>query len=284
MSLTYQGEDVPPFDSPVFRSKCEELLETVYEFEVDRLSPDKCGGVRPYISTLMYLYAYYSIFNHHPDSACLGAYMDTNMHTLGKCVQDYYIPPELESKTDDINMVLMTNHAEIHFNQFSMNSESSSSFYGPDDPRFLMLLQRCSEEDMYVGIHLGKPGEPGHSLVISEYNPDTKQIFLKNSWGVTLDEINATSLKGPMISLQSDTGRISINWPIRFVFYLGTHPITDFDLTSLRVPTHPPARRVGTVRMSTSRRSQSRRSQSRKLGGKLRKSQSRRSHREATKK
>lgn len=263
--LTYQGRSVPPFDKPVFRSRCEELLETYYEFEIDRLSPERCGGIRPYISTLMYLYAYYSILNHHPESACIGAYMNANMVTLGKCIQDNYIPPQLESKQEDIDMV-MANDFEVHFTQFSMNPKSSKpfSFYGPEDPRFLTLLQRCSEENLYVGIHLGKRGEHGHSVVISDYNKETNRVFIKNSWGFVLDEVPATSLKGPMTSLQSDKGMIDINWPIQLVFYLGTHPVTDFDLTSLRVPTHLPAQRVGTVRKSTSR----------KLLGKSRKSRS----------
>ena len=111
---------------------------------------------------------------------------------------------------------------------------------------------------MYVGIHLGKKGEPGHSLVISDYKKKMNRVFLKNSWGFRVDDIPATSLKGPMTSLQSDTGMVDIPWPIQLVFYLGTHPVTDFNLTSLRLPTRSPAQRVGTVRKS--RKSQSRRS------------------------
>ena len=255
--LTYHGSVIPPFDKPVFRSKCDELLDTYYEFEIDRLSPERCGGVRLYLSTLMYLYAYYSILNHHPESACIGSSMNRNMDTLDECIHEKYIPPQLESKKADIDMV-MSNDFKIHFTQFSMNSESSSSFYGPEDPRFLKLLECCSEENMYVGIYIGKRGKYGHTLVISDYKKETNRIFLKNSWGFMLDDIPATSLKGPMLSLQSNKGMLNINWPIQFVFYLGTHPVTDFNLTSLRLPTRSPARRVGTVRKSRS--SQSRKS------------------------
>jgi hypothetical protein len=183
--------------------------------------------------------------------------MNKNMVTLGKCIEHNYIPPQLKSKQVDIDMV-MSNDFEVHFTQFSMGF-GKNSFDGPDDPRFLKLLQRCSEEDMYVGIHLGKKGEPGHSLVISDYKKDMNRIFLKNSWGFRVDDISATSLKGPILSLQSDKGMVDINWPIQLVFYLGTHPVTDFKLTSsLRLPTRSPARRVGTVRKPRS--SQSRRS------------------------
>ena len=131
--LTYHGHVIPPFDKPMFKSSCDGLLWTERELDIEQLNPEKCGGIRPYLSTLMYLYAYYCILNHHPESACIGSYMNTNMVTLGECIEKNYIPPQLKSKKTDM---VMANHFEIHFTQFSMGFGKKIDLMVPKTPVF----------------------------------------------------------------------------------------------------------------------------------------------------
>ena len=271
--LVYKGEVIPP-EVGDMTIECTDYLKTQGGItRVTFLSPDDCGGVRHYISALMYLYVYYSILNHSPDAVCLGTFTRENIKWLSQCIRTYYIPPQLSEKDEDIQMMLRTNqhfHATIFEINFSSILSSDPLVFNGIDKRCRLFLKRCTEQHMYVGATIKIKHQDGHSFVISSMDRDG--IDVKNSWGVDIDYLPFADLQGPHYVLKQTTSLsyeqrytmgldedddppiqdVPMNAPIRNLYYVGRRPWTDLDIklspSPIRTPRRTPARRIGKSR------------------------------------
>lgn len=273
-NLRYEGKVIPP-EVGDMTIECHEYLETQGGLPpITFLVPENCGGIRQYISTLMYLYVYYSILNHSPDATCKGTFTHENIKVLTHCIHTFYIPPQLSAKKEDIRMMLSTNQ-RFYVTVFDINLSSKLSseplMFNGFDKRCRLFLKRCTEQHMYVGATIRLKREDGHSFVISAIDRDG--IDVKNSWGVDLDYIPFADLQGPHyvmkqttslsyeerynMGIDEDEPEIKhniITAPLRKLYYVGRHPWTDLDLrvspSPTRTPRRPPARRIGSLRKS----------------------------------
>lgn len=272
--LTYHGEEIPPHERDTFTSQCGDLLNTEHPLDVERLNPESCQGVRYYISTLMYLYVYHCILEEHPDASCDGINMSTANRVLKDCLQRKHIPATLLSKSDDILMMLPE---DMYTQIFAINYSAKLSdhpmiFNGLDDPRYRTLMSLCAKSDLYNGLILKKKDVLGHALVVSDYNAQTNKYTIKNTWGIAIDEVPGSRFKGPHYKLdhaidEEDYASVTMNDPIKGVFYMSTypwqqlfiqagyHPYKPFRSTTVK-PSRKSARKVGDVRVSTRSASQ----------------------------
>jgi len=107
----------------------------------------------------------------------------------------------------------------------------------------------------------------GHILVVSEYDESTNKYTLKNSWGISVDTVPGSHFKGPHYQLdhavnEEDYVTITLNDPIKGIFYMSTypweqlfiqagyHPYQPFRTHTVK-PSRKSARKVGNVRVST---------------------------------
>lgn len=273
--LQYEGNVVPPHVGDM-TIECNEYLDTQGGLSSTTfLVPEKCGGIRHYISALMYLYVYYSILNHSPDATCKGTFTHENIKVLTQCIRTYYIPPQLYTKKEDVRMMLRTNqrfYATVFDINLSSKLSSDPLVFNGLDKRCRLFLKRCTEQDMYVGATIRLKQQDGHSFVISAIDRDG--ISVKNSWGIDMDYIPFANLQGPHYVMkqtnplsyeerytmgldEDDEPEIkenSMNAPIRNLYYVGRQPWTTLDVrlspSPIRTPRRPPARRVGPSRKS----------------------------------
>jgi hypothetical protein len=263
--LVYHGEEIPP-ETDTLTSQCGDMIHTP---EVERLTPEGCGGVRHYFSTLMYLYVYHCGLDHFPESVCDGAKLSVVSHTFIDLIQQKYIPPVLESKTEDILMVLPSH---VYTTMFIMNHSAKQRdhphvFNGFEDFRYRTFMDLCTKSGLYVGMILMKKEQMGHVLVVSEYTPQTNMYTIKNTWGMPIDKLHGSELKGPHYHLDKSIGEedyipIVMNDPIRGMFYMSTYPWEQMFIkagfhpyerwvSKPNQPTRKSARKVGDVRVKT---------------------------------
>jgi hypothetical protein len=265
--LTYQGEEIPPNEHDSFTSQCGDLMTVRDDFDPEQLTPDTCGGVRYYISTLMYLYAYHCVHEQFPDVACDGANLQGASSALLSAIQQQHIPPILISKEEDIRRMLPS---YIYVHVFAMHHTTRVAshphvFNGLDDLRYRAFMDLSTKADMYTGLILKKRGVMGHVLTVAGYSARENMYTLKNTWGLALDKLHGDKLKGPHYELdkainEEDYVSVEMNDPVRGVVYMGIapweqlfiqagyHPYKPFPVYPVK-PTRTPARKVGEVRV-----------------------------------
>ena len=193
-SLVYHGKVIPPYVGDM-TSTCMEYLP-IYpaSLDISRLNPESCGGVRPYFSTLMYVYIYYSLLENYREVSyepissgyqelitILQVYIDSNL-----------IPSLLRSKQDDI--LLMLQGQQIYLTHFDVQftkkqSRDPFTFNGLEDKRCLDFLKTCFKRGVYVVAgSIRKSGFGGHIMILSGIDKK-HNVEIKNSYGVPIDTI-----------------------------------------------------------------------------------------------
>ena len=279
-SLVYHGQVIPPYVGDM-TSTCMEYLP-IYpaSFDISRLNPESCGGVRPYFSTLMYVYIYYSLLENYREVSyepissgyqelvtILQVYIDSNI-----------IPSLLRSKQDDI--LLMLQGQQIYLTHFDVQftkkqSRDPFTFNGLEDKRCLDFLKTCFKRGVYVVAASEPKKGDGHSLILSgidkKYN-----VEIKNSYGVPIDTIPLSELAShnykltqlvPFMTyeeqyehgideddtLYEETKKYH-HRPINHLWYISSVPYEELQIRRM------PSRRVGTVRKGPVKSSATRRS------------------------
>lgn len=266
--LEYRGEIIPPNRDTEFTSECSFLLETEITNDLSLLNPDICGGIRKYFSTLMYLYAYYSILEKVPHVVCNGSSDIENLGILNKCIYDQDVPAVFSDiQVHDIHIILDT-LPKMYASLFQVlpppkKSSQAPILNGIDGYRSRLFMQLCTNNDLYIGVLLSKKKGKGHSLIISHFEDDV--VTFKNSWGQGTDDVPLKQLRGPHYQLSAvDNFRdtvVDMNTPVDRLYYLGTRPLAqlyhdvgkkleDLSPPHLREVTRRSARRVGKTRTS----------------------------------
>jgi len=267
--LEYKGRTIPPHEGE-FTSECSFLLKTEGRPSFAKLNPHTCGGIRKYFSTLMYLYAYYSIVEEKPDSLCEGGYAHENFSIVRTAVQNKTIPSLLEPYARDIHLILDI-LPDMYFTTLKVElppkkSSSIWAFSGIDGYRAHLFMKLCTLHHLYMGAFIQKKKTDGHSIVLSKYDWEERTVTFKNSWGNGEDVVPINKFKGPHYTLgKQNIEDVDITSPLRYLFYMGETPLQtmyaasnrDIHETSpvrLLNVTRSAARKVGTSRTSHIRR------------------------------
>ena len=270
--LEYRGKIIPPNTDPEFTSECYFLLDTEGTPDLRSLNPEICGGIRKYFSTLMYLYAYYSILDKVPHAVCSGSFDHNNFQHLKRCIYDQDVPSIFSyTHVQDIHIILDI-LPEMYFHLLKVLPPPKKSSFPPilngiDGYRSRLFMELCTKNDLYIGVLLAKKKGKGHSLLISHYEDDI--VTFKNSWGQGSDVVPLKQLRGPQYQLstaekfhdQTYVTPFDMNMPVLNLYYLGTQPLTQMYLDAgkkfedlspphLKDITRRSARRVGRTRTS----------------------------------
>lgn len=278
-SLVYHGQVIPPYVGDM-TSTCMEYLPTYpASLDISRLNPESCGGVRPYFSTLMYVYIYYSLLENFREvsfPSISSAYQEL-ITILQVYIDSNIIPSLLRSKQDDIRLVLQGQQIYLtHFDvQFTKKqSRDPFIFNGLEDKRCLDFLKTCFKRGVYVVATSVLKKRAGHSLILSgidkKYN-----VEIKNSYGVPIDTIPLSELashnyklthRNPLMTYeeQYEYGIDEDNTlyeekkkyhhdPINHLWYISSVPYEELQIRRM------PSRRVGTVRKGPIKSSSTRR-------------------------